>query len=292
MICRSTLAGIVFTVAIPGLLSVGADVVGALLYGLENAAAIDRFRLLVFWRGMFVICAFGAVAGWRMFMRLEVIEGHSQLHIRRLGRDVAALRSAGATTLDLGAFDERASRPADDVCGRGPVRAPVCLSGVAGTVGPDTPFRLLVPLTLLYSRHAGDAHRIALERRGAPFRNARVADPAADYRHGSNGPSRSASSWARAGARGWPATHARAAAALRGEDHRARRAANRAGVSPGHPGTIYVSTLCKSGISALVWSFASVAGTIAFVRVLLDTAERLVIRPLVVSGYRLAAAGT
>ena len=38
MICRSTLAGIVFTVAIPGLLSVGADVVGALRYGLENAA--------------------------------------------------------------------------------------------------------------------------------------------------------------------------------------------------------------------------------------------------------------
>ena len=49
--------------------------------------------------------------------------------------------------------------------------------------------------------------------------------------------------------------------------------------------TIYVSTLCNSGVAALAWSFAAVAGTIAFVRVLLEIADRLVIRPLVVSGY-------
>ena len=55
------------------------DVVGALRYGLENAAAIDRFRLLVFWRGMLLICALGAVAGWRMFMRLEIIEGDAHI---------------------------------------------------------------------------------------------------------------------------------------------------------------------------------------------------------------------
>jgi hypothetical protein len=79
MICRSTLAGIVFTVAIPGLLSVGAELFGAMLYGLHASTAIERFRLLVFWRGMLVICALGAVAGWRMFMRLEVVEGHSHL---------------------------------------------------------------------------------------------------------------------------------------------------------------------------------------------------------------------
>ena len=79
MICRSTLAGMVFTIAIPGLLSVGADVFGAMLYGLDDSNAIDRFSLLVFWRGMLVICALGALAGWRMFMRLEVIEGHTPL---------------------------------------------------------------------------------------------------------------------------------------------------------------------------------------------------------------------
>lgn len=75
MLCRSTLAGVVFTIAIPGLLATGADVVGGLVYGLDNHAAIDRFRLAVFWRGMAVICAIGSIAGWRMFLRLEVIEG-------------------------------------------------------------------------------------------------------------------------------------------------------------------------------------------------------------------------
>ena len=79
MICRSTLAGIVFTVAIPGLLSVAAELFGAMLYGLHASSAIERFRLLVFWWGMLLICALSAFAGWRMFMRLEVIEGHTQL---------------------------------------------------------------------------------------------------------------------------------------------------------------------------------------------------------------------
>ena len=97
MICRSTLAGIVFTVGIPGLLSVGADVVGALRYGLENAAAIDRFRLLVFWRGMLILCALGAVASWRMFMRLEVIDGHTHLEFPgSLTGDVATRAAASA----------------------------------------------------------------------------------------------------------------------------------------------------------------------------------------------------
>ncbi len=76
MLCRSTLAAVVFTIAIPGLLATGADIVGAGIYGLHNAAAIDRFELVVFWRGMFLICALSAIAGWRMFLRLEVIEGH------------------------------------------------------------------------------------------------------------------------------------------------------------------------------------------------------------------------
>jgi hypothetical protein len=92
MLCRSTLAAVVFTIAIPGLLATGADVVGGLIYGLQNAAAIDHFKLVVFWRGMFLICAVSAVAGWRMFLRLEVIEGHGP-HVElpdSLRRDVAS----------------------------------------------------------------------------------------------------------------------------------------------------------------------------------------------------------
>jgi hypothetical protein len=75
LVSRSTLAAVVFTVAIPGVLAVGSDLGGAAIYGLQNAAQIDRFKLVVFWPGMVTICAIGAIASWRMFMRLEVIEG-------------------------------------------------------------------------------------------------------------------------------------------------------------------------------------------------------------------------
>jgi hypothetical protein len=78
LVCRSTLAAIVFTIAIPGVLVTGSDLAGAAIYGFHNDAAIDRFKLLVFWRGMIVIYAIGAVASWRLFMRLEVIEGHGR----------------------------------------------------------------------------------------------------------------------------------------------------------------------------------------------------------------------
>jgi MFS family permease len=94
MLCRNTLAAVVFTIAIPGVLTTGADIAGGLIYGLNNAAAIDRFRLIVFWRGMFLICALSAVASWRMFLRLEVIEGHGP-HMQlpeslRVGSDITA----------------------------------------------------------------------------------------------------------------------------------------------------------------------------------------------------------
>ncbi len=46
LVCRSTLAAAVFTIAIPGLLATGADIVGGLIYGLQNAAAIDHFKLV------------------------------------------------------------------------------------------------------------------------------------------------------------------------------------------------------------------------------------------------------
>ncbi len=76
LVSRSTLAAAVFTIAIPGVLAVGTDLAGAAIYGIQNSAQIDRFKFLAFWPGMVMICAIGSVASWRMFMRLEVIEGH------------------------------------------------------------------------------------------------------------------------------------------------------------------------------------------------------------------------
>ena len=42
---------------------------------MSSMARADAFRLAVFWRGMFLICVAAAVLSWRMFMRLEAIEG-------------------------------------------------------------------------------------------------------------------------------------------------------------------------------------------------------------------------
>jgi hypothetical protein len=85
MVCRSVLAGAVFTVAIPGLLTVGGDLLGALIYGLDRAAEIDHFKYLVLWRGMIAVCAVAIVAGWRTFLRLEAIEAPDPTCICRSG---------------------------------------------------------------------------------------------------------------------------------------------------------------------------------------------------------------
>ena len=75
IVCRSALAGAVFAVAIPGLLATAGDVVGTMLYGLDRAADVDRFKYLFLWRVMIVTCLVAAAASWRTFMRLEAVDG-------------------------------------------------------------------------------------------------------------------------------------------------------------------------------------------------------------------------
>ena len=79
ILCRSTLAAFVFTIAIPGLLAISGDLLGTWIYGLPNAAAIDAFKADVFWRVMLAICGLASIASWWLFGRLEVIEGHREI---------------------------------------------------------------------------------------------------------------------------------------------------------------------------------------------------------------------
>ena len=73
MASRSAAAGILFTMAIPVLLAVlGAGIVRWL------GIRADAFSIVFQWRGTLGICAIGAVATWRMFMRLEAIEGQGE----------------------------------------------------------------------------------------------------------------------------------------------------------------------------------------------------------------------
>ena len=75
MLCRSALAGVVFTVAIPPAVLIVADLVGLSLFGFQAAARIDSFKAAVFWPAMFVLWGGAAVAGWRLFTSLEAVEG-------------------------------------------------------------------------------------------------------------------------------------------------------------------------------------------------------------------------
>jgi hypothetical protein len=93
LVCRSVLAGAVFTIAVPGVLAIAGDVAGGILYGFDRAADIDRFKYLVLWRGMIVICAVALVASFRTFMRLEATEGRgADLQLpQRIGTSTDAL---------------------------------------------------------------------------------------------------------------------------------------------------------------------------------------------------------
>ena len=75
MICRSSLAGIVFSIAVPAVILIAGDLIGLARYGSGGGALIDNFKFSFFWRALFLVCAVAAVSGWRMFARLEAIEG-------------------------------------------------------------------------------------------------------------------------------------------------------------------------------------------------------------------------
>jgi hypothetical protein len=77
MICRNTLAGIVFSITVPALLLIAGDLIGLAMYGVGGGALIDNFKFAFFWRGLIIVCAVAAVSSWRMFGRLEAIDGPS-----------------------------------------------------------------------------------------------------------------------------------------------------------------------------------------------------------------------
>ena len=79
MLCRSVLAGVVFTVAIPGLLMVTGNIIATLWYGFALTDAGNAFIATFVWRSVLIACAVGAIATWVLFVRLEAIEGHAEL---------------------------------------------------------------------------------------------------------------------------------------------------------------------------------------------------------------------
>jgi hypothetical protein len=71
MACRSPMAGTVFTMVTPGVLVLP----GLLVWLALDRPGSDAFTMAFLWRGMLGLCAIGAVASWRTFLRLEAIDG-------------------------------------------------------------------------------------------------------------------------------------------------------------------------------------------------------------------------
>jgi hypothetical protein len=270
MLCRNTLAAAVFTIAIPGLLSTGADIAGGIIYGLQNAAAIDRCRFVVFWPGMFLICAAAAIGGWRMFQRLEVIEGH--------GADVQFPESLGAGSESAVGAPARRQHPVWAL-----VKKDLRLQQITFVVAslfvcvwlglawmertrPDSPTVPLISLTVLY---AGILAMLTGSLASAEERHLGTVEwqmllPMAAWRQ-----------WAvKVGVVGGiVAVLGVALPALLGLVIPVREwftplmagqlAATMLLLTAG---SLYLSSLCKSGVGALVLSFPSVVATVLFVQ--------------------------
>jgi len=73
MVCRNPLGGAVFTLVIPGVLHVIGDLLGLGMYA--RSAEADRLRMGILSWGAISFCVLGAVMTWRMFRRLEAIDG-------------------------------------------------------------------------------------------------------------------------------------------------------------------------------------------------------------------------
>lgn len=83
MATRSPLAGTVFPVALAGVTFAAGNWLGVRLYGYTRE--VDAFRAAFMWWTMGGLCATGVVMTWWTFLRLQVTDGSPDLTIRRRG---------------------------------------------------------------------------------------------------------------------------------------------------------------------------------------------------------------
>jgi hypothetical protein len=72
-ITRSPVAGAVFTMGISGILMIAGEWIGVAKYGYTRD--VDQFRVAFIWQTGILLCAAAAIAMWRVFTRLEAIDG-------------------------------------------------------------------------------------------------------------------------------------------------------------------------------------------------------------------------
>ena len=97
MACRNPIAGTVFTVAIPGILLVAGELIGVAQYG--YGSVMEAFRRAFVWFGTLGLCAVGAAASYWTFLRLEAIDGGGE--DARLPQWLRSRTSASTTSAEL-----------------------------------------------------------------------------------------------------------------------------------------------------------------------------------------------
>lgn len=75
MVCRNPIAGGLFGLSISAALILGSEIVTWIVTGQIDSQMSEQFRTAVLAGATALVCAVGAVASWRAFMRLEVVDG-------------------------------------------------------------------------------------------------------------------------------------------------------------------------------------------------------------------------
>jgi len=99
MLCRNPIAGALLALSIPAGLLVGSEVLTIVALTQVGTPA-ERFRMEIFWGAMLVLSVVGAFSSWRGFLKLQVIDGpHAEVALpawlsRSKARDMASGRSS------------------------------------------------------------------------------------------------------------------------------------------------------------------------------------------------------
>jgi hypothetical protein len=89
MASRSAVGGALFTTSIAAIFVIAGDWIGIRKYGYTRD--VDAFRMQFLWWTMGALSVIGAVYGWRMFSRLQAIDGGGTAFHLRFGRGAAEI---------------------------------------------------------------------------------------------------------------------------------------------------------------------------------------------------------
>lgn len=147
LLCRSTLAGAIFSASLPATIGLVGGLIGIYRFD-PDFGAVDRFQEAFFWRSIPALLALAVIVGWWAFMRLEAIEGRGrELHWPEWLR-MGGTASRGGPVRQLIAKELRLQQMVFAIAAIYVVMAGVVLTRHA--INPAFEVTALVPVTYMY----------------------------------------------------------------------------------------------------------------------------------------------